>query len=180
MKLSLYIIKSKSDLKHYYSSEHYYMEKDYFAFTPLCPSHLNDALRIYCEFLPLITGNIRSNSEQLLGFKIWKKLTPEHYHCMIEIIKETERKKGFSKQLSSHMKGIIFPEIKYLTKIAIPDNTAIECEPKEFIPLHNNKLISTEEWELIKTLKIQCKSRIIHDHFQIPDGHGYIKSYKIA
>lgn len=179
MKLSSIFFDSRKTLEKVYSIDHYYIENDFFSFTPLCPSDYKDALCIYSDFLPLISGNIFSNDGKLIGFKIWKKVTEEHYHCMIEIIEKSQRRKGFSRLLSANMKGTVYPNVKYLTKITIPENASIECEPKDFTPLHRNKSISTEELNLIKNLNSSYESRTIKDFYQVTGGHGCIKSYRI-
>lgn len=170
---------SKKALEKVYSIDHYYLEKESFSFTPLCPSDYRDALCIYGDMLPLISGNVFSNDGKLIGYKIWKKVKDEHYHCMIEIIEKSQRRKGFSTLLSSNMKGTVFPNVKYLTKITTPENASIECEPKNFIPLHLNNRISVEELMLIKNLNSSYESRIIKEFYQVIGGHGCIKSYRI-
>ena len=179
MKLSLLIVDSRAALENFYTIDHYHMEKAFFSFTPLCPICYKDALCLYNKYLPLISGEIHSNDGELIGFKVWRKIISEHYHCMIEIIKRSHRKKGFSRLLSFSMKETVFPNVKYLTKTVMPENSSIECEPKTFLPLHRDNIISTEELNLIKNLNSSYNSRIIKNFYQTLGGHGYIKSYKI-
>ncbi|ACN17499.1 hypothetical protein HRM2_44430 [Desulforapulum autotrophicum HRM2] len=179
MDIKLYKINNKSELAQYYSLTHYKIEKEFFSFTPLCPDDFENALKIYNKFIPLIAGDIRDSSGELLGYKIWKKITDWHYHSMIEIIRKSQRRKGFSKKLSDSIKKNVAPKLEYLTKIVGVENILIECEPATFTPLHHSLSISKEELVLMENLNLQCDLRIIPEHFLTPGRDGFLKTYKI-